>query len=311
MSFIKNFDFIDWLIIICGVIILCLSIGIAYVLYNLISVRNLLDQSLSNLASTQANLIVAIISIIAILLTVKYTKQVIEQTKITIRDNKEYNEENLKRTDVMIKDNREYNHKSLNQTSNLIEQNEKNLFIQLRFHNAEKALYTLMNELQLSILIYYDLKELASDELFFNPRGFLLAQYLNLVSDIQLLEFIPLKLRSEFQYNFLNRLHNPPSNESEAYIEQLNLYKSLNKTIIIQSKIIRYYEFEKVIKKFNENCISGHFLHTFKLYYSSCISEIEMEEHMKRIITEIANHKPEELIMDEMNLEIIDLFYSD
>lgn len=118
-------------------------------------------------------------------------------------------------------------------------------------------------------------------------------------------------MRSEFQYPFLNRLHNPPNIESEKYVEQLNSYENSNKTSITQSKIIRYYEFEKIIKRFNENCISGHFTHTFKLYYSSCLAEDEMEKHMKHIITEIANHKPEELIIDEFNLEIIDQFYSD
>lgn len=116
--------------------------------------------------------------------------------------------------------------------------------MQLRFHDAEQSLYKLMNELQLALLIYHDLKEIDASELFFNPRGFLLIQYLNLVSDIDLLEHIPLTLRSKFQYPFLKRLHLPPNKESEKYINQINSYEEKNYSDITREKIIRYYEFE-------------------------------------------------------------------
>lgn len=53
------------------------------------------------------------------------------------------------------------------------------------------------------------------------------------------------------------------------------------------------------MQKFNENCSSGNFKNKFRVYYSSDITEEELENHVQNIIEEIEINKPEKHILDE------------
>ena len=281
MNFKKYLNKANILIFVCSLVILGLFL---FTSYNLIEAYNniiLTPDTRLTASSTCASLIVALISIIAIIINTELTKKSIRQTNENIEEN------------------RQHNQKTINQTNRLIEQNEENRYIELRFKNAQKALLKLSKELQTTLKIQCELKNLKSEELLFDSRGFLLMQYVNLIEDYHLLDYIPLRLRVEFDSIFNSKIDKYVSEESEAYTGEINSYDKYNYNILVQEKLMFYFEFENIVKKFNEKCSSGYFKNKFRVYYSSDITEEELETHMKYIIQEIEINKPEKHILDE------------
>ena len=126
MSNEHNLDtYISIIKIITAIILIKLIIILVYWFYQ---TKNPID-SVPDIASTLANLIVALVSMIAILSTIKYTRKSIEQTNTSIINNKEFNDKTLKLT---------------NETLN---QSEEIMYIQLRFDSAEKSLFNFENKL--------------------------------------------------------------------------------------------------------------------------------------------------------------------
>ena len=287
MDFKKYLNKANILIFVCSLVILGLFLFIIYNLIEAYTNTTLTQDIILTASSTCASLIVALISIIAIVINTELTKKSISQTN-----------EN-------IKENRRHNQKTINQTNRLIEQNEENRYIELRFKNAQKALLKLLKELQISLKIQHELKNLKSKELLFDSRGLLLMQYVNLIEDCHILDYIPLKLRVEFDSIFNNKIDKYVSEESEAYICEINSYNEYNYDILVREKLMFYFEFENIVKKFNENCSSGYFKNKFRVYYSSNITEEELENHMKYIIQEIEINKYEKHILDEKELIIL------
>lgn len=283
--FKKDFNSLGVFIIVLFVVIIIL---ICIIVFNIIFNPN--DPVIN---SVYASLFVGCVSALGIAYSNSYTKKSLSLTTKSINQNTK----SLRQNKKLIK----LNEKSLKQNSELIKQNENFLFIQLRFHHAEDALYDLMNELQLTILIYNELCSIQTEELYFNPRGFLMLQYVNLISNLDLLKYIPVKLRSEFQYSFLNRLGGL-NEESLEYVELLNSYEDLEINNIAKEKIISFFEYSDCINNFNRNCCSGYFVNHFRLYYSSNISNEEMLNLMVKVIDEISHSKPEDLILAEKNL---------
>ena len=276
----KNFDIYEGLIIFFIILILFL----AFFIFDSIFFSNpdANKDIISSNITVYASLIVGLISAIGIIYSNKHT---IESIKLT--------EKTLKNSEI-----------SLNQTNQLINQNEDSLFVQLRFHEVEKALYILMNELQLTLRIFDELLKLNSDKLCFDPRGFLLMQYINIVSDIDLLKDVPVKLRSELQYPFLGRLGPNLSDGAWDYLDIMNNYYADELFETIYEELYLSYEFEKIIIRFNENCRSDYFMRIFLSYYSSDITIREMAELMAYIIDRISKNKPENLILEEKDLKM-------
>ena len=139
-------------IFVCAIIIVLLMLFIGYNLVGTYNNVTLSSDTKLNASSICASLIVALISVIAIVINTDLTKKSIEQTNENIEEN------------------RMHNQKTINQTNELIEQNEENRYIELRFQNAQKSLIKLSHELQLTIVVYDELKKLNSEKLLFNPR---------------------------------------------------------------------------------------------------------------------------------------------
>ena len=124
-------------------------------------------------------------------------------------------------------------------------------------------------------------------------------QYVNLIDDYALLNYVPLILRVNFDSIFNNKIDKYVSDESEEYVCEINSYNANNYDILIREKLIHFLEFENIVQKFNENCSSGNFKNKFRVYYSSDITEEELENHVQNIIEEIEINKPEKHILDE------------
>lgn len=103
-------------IIFFSIILGGLVLGIVYICIIIYYNPKLLDEQLIPLAGTLANLILATISIITMILNRKYTLESIKQTDETIQGNKSYNEQTLEQTNTMINNNRKYNEQTLEQT---------------------------------------------------------------------------------------------------------------------------------------------------------------------------------------------------
>ena len=191
------------IIIIPCIIVIIILFSITFpVLYNWIFFPESVTEVSSNMASSSAALIVALISIITLLITTDKTNKSLELTEKTILDNKIFNTQSLEKTDAMIKSNREYNEKTLKLTNETINQNEDIMHIQLRFDSAEKSLFDFSNKLTDAHIIYNELIAINSEDYFFNPRGYLIAQYTNWLFDLKLLEHLPLGLINKLNAGF-------------------------------------------------------------------------------------------------------------
>lgn len=274
-------------IFVCAIIILGLFLFIINNLIELYANATLTSDTKLMSSSTCASLIVALISIISIVINNNLTRKSIEQTNENIEEN------------------RMHNQKTINQTNQLIEQNEENRYIELRFQNVQKALFKLSNELQIALKIQYELKKLNSEKLLFDSRGFLLMQYINLIENNNLLNYIPLKLRVDFDSHFNKRICKDISDQSEEYMCEINSYNGCNYSVLVLEELTFFLEFENIVEKFNKNCSSGYFKNEFKRYYSSDISEEELENHFRDIILEIDVNKPEKHILDEKELIVL------
>ena len=109
-------------ILVCSLVIVGLFLFIGYNLIGAYSNSTLTSDTKLTASSACASLIVALISIIAIVINTNLTK------------------ESIKQTNENIGENRRHNQKTINQTNELIEQNEENRYIELRFQNAQKAM---------------------------------------------------------------------------------------------------------------------------------------------------------------------------
>ena len=281
MDFKKYLTKSNIFIFVCSILILGLFLFTGYNLIESYANATLTPDTKLTASSTYASLIVALISIIGIVINTELTK------------------ESIKQTNENIEENRRHNQKTINQTNRLIEQNEENRYIELRFKNAQNALLKLSEELQIALRIQYELKNLKDEKLLFDSRGFLLMQYVNLIDDYALLNYVPLILRVNFDSIFNNKIDKYVSDESEEYVCEINSYNANNYDILIREKLIHFLEFENIVQKFNENCSSGNFKNKFRVYYSSDITEEELENHVQNIIEEIEINKPEKHILDE------------
>ena len=276
----KNFGVHECLIIFFIILIFILI----FLIFGSIFLANPNDDKniISSNITVYASLVVGLISAIGITYSNKHT---LKSLKLS--------EKSLEKSEI-----------SIQQTNDLINQNYDSLFVQLRFHEVEKALYDLMNELQLTLRIFDELLKLNSDKLCFDHKGFLLIQYVNIVSDLVLLKNIPVKLRSELQYPFLSRLGPNLIDKAWDYLDVMNNFYDGDLFETIYEELYLSYEFEQIIIKFNSNCRSDYFARIFLSYYSSNVTVREIAELMAYIIDRISKNKPEDLILEEKDLKI-------
>lgn len=292
------------IIIIPCIIVIIILFSITFpVLYNWIFFPESVTEVSSNMASSSAALIVALISIITLLITTDKTNKSLELTEKTILDNKIFNTQSLEKTDAMIKSNREYNEKTLKLTNETINQNEDIMHIQLRFDSAEKSLFDFSNKLTDAHIIYNELIAINSEDYFFNPRGYLIAQYTNWLFDLKLLEHLPLGLINKLNAGFKKIGNNYSVLDYEKYFSSINSF-SESDVEKCKRELRSYYEFNKFIKEFNENCKSGRFIDKFKELYMSNLNEMEIIQFIISTRHDIKIRSVEDFIVEEKLLKL-------
>ncbi len=292
-----------FLIIMCIIFIIILFYISLPILYDCIFISESVNEVSSNIASASTALIVALISIITLLITFNQTNKSLKLTEKTILDNKIFNTQSLEKTDAMIKNNREYNEKTLKLTNESINQNEEIMYIQLRFDSAEKSLFNFSNKLTDAHIIYNELIEVKSEDYFFNPRGYLIAQYTNWLFDLELLEHLPLGLINKLDAEF-EKIGNISSIlDFEKYFYSITSFSELD-VEKCKRELNSYYEFNKFINEFNENCKSGRFIDKFKELYLSNLNEMEIIRYIIFTRDEIKIRSVEDFIVEEKLLKL-------
>ena len=283
-------------------IIILFSISLP-ILYNWIFIPKSVTEVSSNIASSSTALIMALISIITLLITFNQTNKSLKLTERTISDNKIFNTQSLEKTDAMIKNNREYNEKTLKLTNETINQSEEIMYIQLRFDSAEKSLFNFSNKLTDAHIIYNELIAINSEDYFFNPRGYLIAQYANWLFDLELLEHLPQGLINKLDAEF-EKIGNISSIlDFEKYFYSITSFSELD-VEKCKSELRSYYEFNKFINEFNENCKSGRFIDKFKELYLSNLNEMEIIRYIIFTRDEIKIRSVEDFIVEEKLLKL-------
>lgn len=302
MSFRKNINFTNFVIGLCIFFSAILLIITVPILINWICNPDSVTEVPSNIASTSTTLIVVLISTITLLITKRQTDESLNQTKETIDDNKKFNTDSLEKTETMIKDNKTYNEKSISQTKELLEQNEKLSFIQLRFNDAKYGINNLMLFLQITLNISNQLRELhnsskSEKDHYLTERGFLIMQFVNLTSNFDLLNKLPITLRKKIEYEFDDKLTN--NQFIDDYILQYNLIIE-NK---YPKKVIRnYIEYNNYIHEFKNNKHPEQNEFMFRTYYGSKnISTQSFYNHFYNILHELTDNSIEKLILKDKN----------
>lgn len=298
----KDYVVLVIIIICCIFILILLSITLP-VLYNWIVDSKSVTEVPSNIASSSTALIVALISIMTLLITWSQTNKSLNQTEKTIEDNKTFNTQSLEKTDLMIKDNREYNEKMLKLTNETINQSEDIMYIQLRFDSVEKSLFYFRNKLTDAYIIYNELMVVSSEDYFFNPRGYLIAQYTNWLFDLKLLEHLPLGLINKLDAEFDKIGNVYPVLDFEKYLSSINSFSEADNEKC-KMELKSHYEFNNFIKEFNENCNSGRFIDKFKQIYGSNLNEMEIVRFIIFTRAEIKKRSVEDFIYEEKLLKL-------
>lgn len=138
---------------------------------------------------------------------------------------------------------------------------------------------------------------------FFNPRGYLIAQYANWLFDLELLEHLPQGLINKLDAEF-EKIGNISSIlDFEKYFYSITSFSELD-VEKCKSELRSYYEFNKFINEFNENCKSGRFIDKFKELYLSNLNEMEIIRYIIFTRDEIKIRSVEDFIVEEKLLKL-------
>ena len=226
----KSINSTNILIGICIAFIIIFSLGIICIFNKTIQNPELLDKSMITLAGTLSSLIVASVSLITLLMSRKNTLATMKQS-------------------------------------------ENNLFIQLRYEKAHRGINDLSILIDLTLGIYKQIQYLNKRDIpekneYLSPRSFLIIQFINIISNYELMLKLPITLRTKLETDLINKYDENASkkiNDDEKfsellkelefvndYHEQYKIIKSSSPTYKIKNSI----KYNQFIKEFNnyEDC---------------------------------------------------------
>lgn len=187
----------------------------------------------------------------------------------------------------------------------LMEYNEKSEFVQLRFKDSKKAIYELFIFIEITFVVYQDIKNCFNKDsyeeskiLYLDPRSFLIMQFVQIISNTYLLNNLPKNLRNELEYKFANRKFNRVTEESINILNRILKYKHF-----MVNYITHINEYEKFIKEFKEDIFIDNKSLVFKYYCSSDIKEEELLNHFINIFNRIEEESIKDIILKDMDLE--------
>lgn len=257
-------------------------------------------ESKLDITAIYSSLIIALISIVSLTFSINYTR------------------ESIKQTNENIEENRKYYQKTIKQTKELIKQNENNLFIQLRYEKTHRGINDLLNYIDLTLGIYNQLQNLSKTnnpekEKYLSPRAFLVMQFINIISDYELLLKLPITLKTKLETDLINKYDENASkkiNNDEKFAELLRGYEfkkdyelqyNLIKSDFVPKKIIpNFIKYNQFIKEFNEFEDSEMNENMFIWYYG--FKKIKTEDfynHFNNIRQELITNSTEDLILKD------------
>lgn len=164
MNFKKYFNSTNILMVMCIFLIIYFSINMGSLFIEVNNNQTLTVESKLDAVSIYSTLIVLLVSIISLSINTKYTQL------------------------------------SLNQTNDLIEENRKDLFVQLRYADTKMAFDKLDVYLASTFGIYHQLVILHNSHnpekrRYLSPRAFLVVQYINIISNDEMLFGLPITFK--------------------------------------------------------------------------------------------------------------------
>ncbi|WP_296789802.1 hypothetical protein [uncultured Methanobrevibacter sp.] len=236
MEFKEYFNLIYIVIVLCVILIIYFSMNAGFLFIEIYHNETLTIQSKLDTVSIYSSLIVVLVSIISISITTKYARD------------------------------------SLNQTNELIEENKKDLFIQLRFDGTKRGVDKLIKYLESTFGVYNQLVNLYNSDnpekdKYLSPRAFLVLQYVNIISNEELLFELPDSLKTNIESGFINF-------NDESILTRIYDYSNFNELLKKYGFVDDYHKYFSIITSKNpptkviQNYIS----------YQSCINEFNAEK---------------------------------
>ncbi|MDO5841974.1 MAG: hypothetical protein Q4Q24_01720 [Methanobrevibacter ruminantium] len=187
----------------------------------------------------------------------------------------------------------------------IMEYTEKSEFVQLRFKDSKKAIYELFIFIQITLVVYKDIKSCYDNDsyeetkiLYLDPRSFLIMQFIQIISNTYLLNNLPKNLRHEFEYKFANRVNNVETIDSKKSLKKILEYKHL-----ILNYIPHINEYEKFIEEFRNDIFIDNKSLAFESYYCSDIKEEELLNNFTDIFNRIEKEPIKDIILKDMDLK--------
>ena len=181
--------------------------------------------------------------------------------------------------------------------------------LQLNYNDSKQAINKLKRELQMTLFLYNHIRKHVENTNNLNfeclsGRAFLVMQFINFISDLELLDNLPITLRGNFEKKFEDNLSsNPVATDFSKYLE---IIKN-SPTVDIQNLPFPYYiEYKEVIDKFKNSISKNQNEHMFFLYFESKnISEEDLFNHFEEVFNDLINNTIEDLILRDRDVEII------
>ena len=285
MGFKKYFNLTNFLIFICVCLIIYFLINMGSLFIEVKSNQTLTVESKLDAVSIYSTLIVLLVSIISLSINTRYTQI------------------------------------SLNQTNDLIEENRKDLFVQLRYSDAKMAIDKLDVYLASTFGVYHQLVLLHNSDnpekgRYLSPRAFLVLQYINIISNDEMLFGLPITFKKDIESKFidlgdgsiLETIYDVQKfNELlgslgfvDDYQDCFNIIKSMDWP---EKAIQNFFSYQSSIKEFNSQEDYELQESVFRYYYG--LKNIKTEDfykHFVDIYNTLKFHSIEELILRDYNL---------
>lgn len=195
-----------------------------------------------------------------------------------------------------------------------MKKSEETLFIQLRFDDAKQGINDLIIYLESTLGLYDQLEKLNKSnidakEQYLSPRAFLVMQFINIISNYELLLKLPITLRTQIQtlindeYLFLNikddeRFKNllQEYGFENDYTHYFNIIKSKNPPKVIQNYLL----YTKFISEFNNAPDYEMHESVFRYYYGfKKIKTKDFYNHFYDIYLELTTKSVENIILKD------------
>lgn len=285
MELKKHFNLTNILIVICIFLIIYFSINMGSMFIEVKNNQTLTVESKLDAVSIYSTLIVLLVSIISLSISTKYTQV------------------------------------SLNQTNDLIEENKKDLFVQLRYADAKMAIDKLDVYLASTFGIYHQLVILHNSDnpekrRYLSPRAFLVMQYINIISNDEMLFGLPITFKKDIESKFidldddsiLDIIYDVPKFnellESLGFVDDYQDCFNIIRSCEWPEKAIQnFFSYQCSIKEFNSHEDYELQESVFRYYYGlKNIKTEDLYKHFVDIYNTLNFHSIEELILRDYDL---------